>query len=332
MPTPDLFLRTARAYQDSAAVKTAIDLDMFTAMGEGAASASEIGRRCSASERGIRILCDFLVVLGFLTKSADKYSMTPDTATFLDRRSPMCIASAANWLCNTQAMGTFEYLIESVRKGGSTMPDGGSTSHENPLWIQFAEAMAPMMTMVAGVVAQALGEAAAKAKKALDIAAGHGMYGIMLAQRNPGLRMAAVDWPQVLEVAKRNAQKFGVAERYATLAGSAFDVDFGADYDIILVPNFLHHFSAERNIEFLKKVRAALAPGGRAAIVEFVPNDDRVSPPWAASFSLTMLTSTPEGDAFTFRELEQMCRGGGFTNVTIQALLPAPQSLIIAEK
>ena len=169
-----------------------------------------------------------------------------------------------------------------------------------------------MMAMTAGALASALGEIARGARKVLDIAAGHGMFGITLAQRNPQMRMVGLDWAPVLEVAKRNAHKAGVADRYSTISGSAFDVDFKWGADLVLLPNFLHHFRSEVNVELLKKVHGALAVGGRVAIVEFVPNEDRVTPAEAAAFALTMLNSTPEGDAFTFRELQQMCLDGGF--------------------
>jgi len=332
MPSPELFFETARAYQGSAAIKTAIELDVFTAIGEGAGEAREIAKRCGASERGIRILCDYLVILGFLTKAAQSYALTPDSAAFLNRKSPMCIASAANFLCDARIAGMFHYLTDSVRKGGSAVPEGESTTPENPIWVQFAESMGPMMDNVAAVVAGAIEARAAKAKKALDIAAGHGMFGITLAQRNPQMEMVAVDWPQVLEVAKHNAQRLGVADRYRTIPGSAFDVDFGAGYDLVLLPNFLHHFSAEVNEGLLKKVHAALNPGGAAVIVEFVPNDDRVTPLPAAGFALTMLSTTLEGDAYTFREYDRMARNAGYSKVTTQAIPPAPQSLILAEK
>jgi SAM-dependent methyltransferase len=332
MPSPDLFFQTARAYQGTAAIKAAINLNVFSAIGEGASTAAEIGRRCGASERGTRILCDFLVILGFLTKDSGKHALTADSATFLDPRSPMCVAAAANFLCDSRLTGMVDSLTDAVRKGGTAMPEGGTTAPENEIWVKFAESMAPMMAMTAGAVASALGETAARARKVLDIAAGHGMFGITLAQRDPQMKMIGLDWAPVLEVAKRNAQKFGVADRYSTIPGSAFDVDLGSGYDLILLPNFLHHFRADVNVGFLKKVHAALAPGGHVAIVEFVPNDDRVTPPEAASFALTMLNSTPEGDAFTFRELEQMCRGGGFSAAKIQPLPPSPESLIVADR
>jgi hypothetical protein len=82
----------------------------------------------------------------------------------------------------------------------------------------------------------------------------------------------------------------------------------------------------------LKRVRAALAPGGRVATIEFVPNDDRVSPPIAASFSMVMLGNTEDGDAYTFGEFDGMFREAGFGESHIQPLPPSPLSLILTAR
>src|ERR1041384_7971046 len=87
-PSPLLFFETVNAYQHSAAIKAAIELEIFTAIGEGKTTAAEIAQRCKTAERGARILCDALATLGFLTKQGQRYGLTPDSATFLDRRSP----------------------------------------------------------------------------------------------------------------------------------------------------------------------------------------------------------------------------------------------------
>jgi ubiquinone/menaquinone biosynthesis C-methylase UbiE len=174
--------------------------------------------------------------------------------------------------------------------------------------------------------------AGGEARKVLDIAAGHGMYGISVAKQNPGAQIYACDWKNVLEVAEKNAQGMGVADRYHLLPGSAFDVDFGDGYDLALITNFLHHFDAPTCTDFMRKVHALLEPGGRAAILEFVPNPDRVSPPTAAAFSMMMLATTPSGDAYTFAELEKISKDAGFARVE---LVPAPlgvDRLIIASR
>jgi cyclopropane fatty-acyl-phospholipid synthase-like methyltransferase len=88
--------------------------------------------------------------------------------------------------------------------------------------------------------------------------------------------------------------------------------DLGGPYDVVLLTNLLHHFSVEKNMEMLRRIRATLAPGGRAMTLEFVPNADRITPPSSAAFSLVMLSATAEGDAYTFSELEQMFQAAGF--------------------
>jgi cyclopropane fatty-acyl-phospholipid synthase-like methyltransferase len=136
----------------------------------------------------------------------------------------------------------------------------------------------------------------------------------------------------VLEVAKENAQKAGVADRYSTIEGSAFDVEYGSGYDLVLLTNFLHHFDAPTCETLLRKVHAALADGGRSVTLEFVPNEDRVTPPDAAGFSMMMLTTTPSGDAYTFAELERMAANAGFSRSTLYPLPPTIEQVVISEK
>jgi len=167
--------------------------------------------------------------------------------------------------------------------------------------------------------------------KVLDIAAGHGAFGIALARRNPRAEIVALDWEPVLGLAEAHAKDAGVHGRYRTIPGDAFSVEYGSGYDVVLVTNFLHHFDAPTNTSMLKKVHAALKPGGRVAVLEFVPNPDRVSPPMPAAFSLTMLAETAGGDAFTFAELREQLENAGFHDIEAHSL-PTPQTLLIARK
>lgn len=301
-----------QSYQKTAALRAAVDLGVFGAIGEGAHDVADIARKCSSSERGIRILCDFLTIQGLLSKQDNGYQHSPSSAVFLDPKSPACLASITQFLGNPLLVNEFQQLTAVVREGHSLMPGQGTVEPENPIWVQFAEAMAPMMGVIAPLFADAALEGCSGPMKVLDIAAGHGLFGIHVAKRNPEARVTALDWRNVLEVAQRNARKEGLEKRYQLLPGSAFEVEFGGPYDLVLLTNFLHHFDVPTCISLLKKVRAATKPGGRVAILEFVPNEDRVSPPMAAAFSMTMLSSTPAGDAYTFNELQHMLTDAGF--------------------
>ena len=166
----------------------------------------------------------------------------------------------------------------------------------------------------------------------LDVAAGHGIFGITIARQNPNADIYAVDWHSVLDVAREHAEKAGVASRWHPVVGSAFDVDFGDGYDIVLLTNFLHHFDPPTNEILLRRMHAALRPGGRAVTLEFVPNDDRVTPPNAASFSLMMLGSTDAGDAYTFAEFDRMFRNAGFAANELHEVPGGFASVVISQK
>jgi SAM-dependent methyltransferase len=326
---PGLVFEMVQAHQRTAALKAAIDLDVFRAVGEGPGDAASIARHCSASERGIRILCDFLTINGVLVKEDGYYRHTPSSAAFLDPRSPACMASIAQFLSNPALREPYDHLAEIVRAGRTTLPGDGTVEPENPVWVLFAEQMAPMMAPMAGPLGAVVLEGHAGPMRVLDIAAGHGLFGIEIAKQNPQARVTGLDWAPVLRVALDNARKAGVHDRYDMLPGSAFEVDFGGPYDAVLLTNFLHHFDKPTCVSLLRKVHGALRPGGRAATLEFVPNEDRVSPPMPAAFSMTMLTSTAAGDAYTLNELTAMYNDSGFGGVTAHPIPMSPHTVVM---
>jgi 2-polyprenyl-3-methyl-5-hydroxy-6-metoxy-1,4-benzoquinol methylase len=287
-----------------------------------------LAQRCGASERGVRILCDFLTVLGFLIKEDGSYRHSPTSEMFLDPRSPANLASIAKFVGNPQMMEPCQRLTEIVRTGHTVPPGQGTVDPNNPAWVEFAHSMAPMMAPLAAPLGGAVLQWRSGPMRVLDIAAGHGLFGIEIVKQNPQARVVGLDWAPVLEVALANASKAGVADRYETLPGRAFEVNYGGLYDAVLLTNFLHHFDAPTCTDLLRKVRAALKPGRVAATLEFVPNDDHVSPPMPATFAMIMLLTPQAGDAYTYRELERMHRAAGFP--TGEEPIPlGPHSVII---
>jgi 2-polyprenyl-3-methyl-5-hydroxy-6-metoxy-1,4-benzoquinol methylase len=327
-PTPERFFDFINAYQQTEAMKAAIELEIFTAVAEGNTTAPTIAKRCKAAERGVRILCDFLTIHGFLTKDGSEYALAPDSALFLNRNSPAYIGGAIEFLLTPRLREGNARLAEAVRRGGTALGQG-TLEPENPDWVKFAQAMMPLMQVPAETMAAELRKGG-EAHKILDIAASHGIFGISAAKLNPSAHVYAADWKNVLEVASKNAQAMGVADRYHLLPGSAFETEFGSGYDLVLIPNFLHHFDPPTCVTFMRKVYAALKPGGRAAIAELVPNPDRVSPPTAAAFSMMMLATTPTGDAYTFAELESISKSAGFGRVELASPEIGLDRLLIA--
>jgi trans-aconitate methyltransferase len=325
-----LVFETLQAHQRTSALRAGIELKVFSAIATGARTPEALGSACGTSAKGMRVLCDVLTILGFLTKNESGYGLTPDSELFLVEGSPAYMGGMASFLFHPSMEKGLGDVTAAVREGGTTLPAEGSVSDDNPVWIEFARGMAAVAAPSAAVVAEHT--AGSGPVRVLDIAAGHGMYGLTIARRNPAAEIHALDWKNVLAVAHENAVKLGVAERWHAIEGSAFSTDYGSGYDAVLVTNFIHHFDDPTNIGLLERIRAAIKPGAKMAIVEMAVNDDRVTPPGAGMFAMTMLTSTPTGDAYSLSEIESMCTRAGFRDVAHHAVPLTPQTVTIAMK
>ncbi len=317
----------ALAYQKTAALKAAVQLDIFTLIGKDMITPDALALRTGASCRGLRILCDFLTVIGLLTKQDSSYGLAP-AARFLDRSSPAAIGSIIDFLAAPEMLALFlNDPVSYVRRGGS---DGLSNlASDHPIWVRFAHAMAPFVAPATKRVAAYVATLPVPPRTVLDVGAGHGLYGIAVAKAAPAAVVTANDWPGVLAVARENAKNAGIDDRFRTVAGSAFDVDWGRGFDLVLLPNFLHHFGRDQCISLLRKVKSSLSATGQVFAVDLVPNQDRVSPPIQAMFAFNMLGSTLCGDAYTLRDLDEMARDAGFSGAGARPLPPTPQTLVV---
>lgn len=329
-PSPQKFFETMTAYQRTAALKAAIDLDLFTAIGEGQTTVSALANRVGAPERAVRILSDSLVVLGFLFKTGNSYGLCPDSAMFLDMRSPAYVGAAKEFMASEQVVEGFRDLAAIARSGRGQLNAVRAEDLKDHTWAEFARSMAPMAHWTAKMATKLIDHDTRM--RVLDVAAGHGMFGIAVAQHNPNAKIVALDWPVVLAVAEENARRFAVNGRYDLLPGDALEVEFGTGFNVALIPNFMHLWDRATNVRLLKKVHAALAPQGRVIIVEFVPGEDRVTPPVPALFALSMLANTTAGDVYTASEHRAMLKEAGFIDCQIRELAPTPHTAILALK
>jgi SAM-dependent methyltransferase len=326
---PGRILGMMTAFEQTAAIVAALRVGLFTAIAQGADTARDLSARIDCPERAVRMLADVLCVHGLLSKADGVYGLAPDAALFLDAGSPAYLGDAARFLASPQKLALCLDEPEVwMRRGGPA--DQAHTTPNAEAWVDFARGMAPMMAPTAERLAQVLKPEGARVRRVLDVAAGHGLFGVAVAKVMPQARITALDWAAVLQVAQQTALAAGVGDRFELLAGDGFTTPLGQGYDLILIPNFLHHFDRGTCVGFLERASKALALGGKVAIVEFVPNEDRVSPPGPALFVFSMLTATPSGDAYTEAELREMCAAAGLDDIAVQGLPPTTQTLVLA--
>ena len=167
----------------------------------------------------------------------------------------------------------------------------------------------------------------------LDVAVGSGVYGFSALQRYPRARLTSLDWPNVLEHARKIAERRGVADRVTWLPGSAFDAPLPqAHFDAVIVSHFFHHFSLEENVKLAKRLAAALKPGGQLVVHEFVPDDARATHQQALTFAVVMLATTLHGNAYTLAEYRRVLEAAGFRDLSITPIEIGGSAVLAARR
>ena len=322
---PAYLAEMLRGFQASRIALTAVELNVFTAVGKGAA-AEEVASRIGADSRATAILLDALAALGLLEKRGATYRNTPDTARYLDEASPENERLAT--LHTVHMWQTWSTLTECVRAGGSVTAREEKPAEKD--WTEaFIAAMARNAAERAPRVAAAVG--AERVRRMLDIGGGPGSYAIAFARANPRLRAVVLDKPEVLEIARRHIAAAGFEERITTQPGDLKRDRFGEGYDLALVSNICHMLSPEQNRDLLARAAAALVPGGRLVIHDFILDGDRTSPQAAAVFAVNMLVATAAGNSYTEQEYAAWLQAAGLGEVQ-RIEIDGPTDLMVARK
>lgn len=330
-PNPDLVMRHSWGYAFPLFIEVAVRQQLFDHLTAGPKDAAALAADSGSSVRGIRILADALVGMELLTKDDQgHYALTPESKAFLVSTSPRYLGGMYAHVSG-QLMPKWLKLNEVVRTGKPAV----AVNQEDigaPFFAEFVEALFPMGWPAASALADHLKVAQAKEPvSVLDLAAGSGVWSIALAKAGPTVKVTAVDWPGVIPVTRRSAERHGVVDRYTFVAGDLATAHFGTGHQIATLGHILHSEGPLRSRALLERTAEAMAPGGTIAIAEWLINPDRRGPMAALIFAANMLVNTDEGDVFSFDEIASWLTGAGFSNAR---LLDAPgvSPLILATR
>ena len=317
---PDRLHEMIGSNMPSRCLLTAIELDIFTAVGEGA-SAAEVGTKIHASARGTEILLNALVALGLLTKSGGEYRNTAETARFFRRGSK---DNQRDGLLHMADMWHYwSTLTEAVRSGTSVeiVREGNSEWTGN-----FIAAMQNVAKDRAPQVAKALGTEGVR--RILDLGGGSGVYSIAFAKASRDVKCEILDLAEVTPLTTEYVSKAGMAAQVNIRSGDMLHDDYGSGYDIVMLNAICHMFTEEQNREIFRRARQALAPNGRLVVQDFILNPDKTGPLQAALFSVNMLVATKAGADYSEREYTTWMKDAGFGEVR-RIGLPGPSDLIV---
>jgi hypothetical protein len=256
MTEPSIF-ETALAYQATAALTVAVKLDVFSLIGAGSSTVDALALAADASPRGLRILCDYLTVIGLLHKQGSNYSLTPAARRFLDRSSPLLMGDCVDFLAAPEMLAlVLDDPVSYVRRGG-----GRSVSHRSRPsdWVRFARAMAPFAAPTAKRAPAHVATLPQPPRTVLDVAAGRGLYGIEL-RAVPATLVTAVDWAGSSRL-RRRMRGCRVDDRFRTVVGGAFDVEWEGS-SISFCWRTFHYFDAHMHRPATPR-KISLSPTGR---------------------------------------------------------------------
>jgi ubiquinone/menaquinone biosynthesis C-methylase UbiE len=327
---PDRIMQLGWGYAPPLIIEAAVKHRLFDLLDASPRTAPQLAREAGASLRGVSAICNALVGLQLMARDGGRYKLTPESAAFLVSSKPgyqgaffrhVSSQLIPNWLALDKVVRTGKpaSLVNSEKEGAE-------------FFGEFVEAIFPMSYAAARTLGEHLGIAKAKTPvSVLDLAAGSGVWGIALAEQSSEVRITAVDWPSVLKVTQRIAQRHGVADRLAVVPGDILKARFGKNHQVATLGHILHSEGRARSRKLLQRTFDALAPGGTIAIMEFLVNQDRTEPVIGLLFAVNMLVNTEAGDTFSFEEISGWLKQAGFTKPRLIEV-PAVSPLILATK
>jgi 3-hydroxy-5-methyl-1-naphthoate 3-O-methyltransferase len=307
--------------------EAALHNGVFDAIDAGAKTAAQICEKTNTSPRGIAILLDGLVGIGLIHRRGETFTLAPDTAAFLVHSKPAFVGGLMKHV-SKQLINSWLGLSDCVRTGRPNRPVN-QEGVGGEFFAQFVEDIFNMSFAAASAAAESLLKETHGDVSVLDVAAGSGVWGIAMAKQGPAVKVTAVDWQNVIPVTRRVAGRHNVAEQFNYVEGDILQADFGQGHHIATLGHILHSEGEARSRQLLKRVHAAMAPGGTIVIGEFVADEGRRSPGVPLIFAVNMLVNTDEGSTFTFKQIASWLKEAGFRRPRLLNV-PGPSPLILA--
>ena len=334
------------AHTHTAVLKTAVELDVFTQIARGRTTVQGISRATGSSNRGIEMLLNALVGFQLLMKKGRKYGLTPESREFLVKESPFYLGkmilliggmASGSRISSRRTQGGAENLWRNLTravKTGKPVKMRSNQEERKKFWPILVEAIFPGSYIKARGLAQSWNPPRGKTPyRILDVAAGSAAWSIPFAERFQGVRVTALDYPEVLKATRKFARRLGVSSQYSYLPGDLDVLDFGREeYDLIILGNICHSLGARKSQKLIQKSFRALKKKSHLLIADTLPNEQRDGPLFPLLFALNMLLHSEEGDTFTLAEYKRWLTHAGFKGVKTLEIPPAPSPLIVARK
>jgi precorrin-6B methylase 2 len=325
LSTPDELFQIIFAFQKPRVVLTAFELGLFTVLGDKSRTSSEAARALRTAPRATDRLMNALCAIGLLAKKNGRFSNSPLAARHLVKGKPDYLAGLGH---GVNLWDSWSTLTEAVRRGTSVVAKRVSERGKESLTSFIAAMHARACRMADGIVALL---DLSRVTRVLDVGAGSGAYCVAFVRANERIRATAFDLPHVIPLTKKYLKEAGLSERVDTVVGDCNSDSLGKGFDLIFLSALIHSNSFAQNQDLIRKAADALNPHGQVVVQDFIMDENRTSPAFAALFALNMLVGTEAGDTYTESEVRAWMKGAGLSRI-VRSDTPYDTTLIIGHK
>ena len=334
-PNPEKILQTGLAFWPAKTLLSAIEMSLFTDLAHhGPERFDSLSGRLGLHPRSARDFLDTLVALGFLNRTGDIYSNTPETDLFLDRKKPSYIGGMLE-MANHRLYPFWGHLTEALRTGQpqNEYKTGGAglfeTLYADPARLkEFLAAMTGISHASNMAIAHAFPWK--DYGTYVDVGTAQGDLASQIALANPHLRGMGFDLPEVAPVFEEYVENLGVADRLRFVPGDFFKQDL-PKADVVLMGHILHDWDLPTKKMLIRKGYEAIPAGGALIIYEAIIDDDRSKNAFGLMMSLNMLIETPGGFDYTGADCSAWMKEAGFSTTRVEHLV-GPDSMVIGIK
>ena len=318
--------RLAYGFMASKALFAALDLELFGHLATAPADLGQLVEKTGVPANRLATLMAALIALGLITEANGRLANSPAAQRYLVRSAPEFFGDYYRLQIDKQLYPSFMHLSDGL---AGRPVESVYQLIQDPVEAEIFSSSQHQASLGPAVLVSRQLDLSGRTRL-LDVAGGTGAFSIQLCRQYPDLRATIIDFPSVIEVARRFVGEAGLKDRIDLVAGNALEVGWPGDYDVVLVSYLLSAVGADELERLLDLATAALAPGGMILIHDFMLDADRRGPRESALWLVSYLAGRPDTISFSDDDVGYRLRARGFVNVISMPLIPGITKLVTA--
>jgi predicted O-methyltransferase YrrM len=306
---PGSLLQLSGQYWSTCALHAAVELDMFTAIGDHRLTGEDIAQKLNVNSEGALRLLNALTAMNMIKKENDFFSNTRAGKSFLSKNSPDYIGHIITH--HHHLVESWSKLDQAVKTG---TPVRDRMSHTSSEWREsFLMGMFNIAMSTAPLLVDKID--LSQQSHMLDLGGGPGTYAIHFCLKNPRLKATVYDLPTTRPFAEKTIEKFGLTGRIDFMDGNYVEESIQGIYDVAWLSHILHGEGRKDCQRIIHKTVSALQSGGVILVHDFILNDTMDGPVFPALFSLNMFLGTSNGQSYSEKQITDMLTQAGVKKI-----------------